>query len=104
LQSGNKVTFSFTIKNTGNRTGGDVAQIYVKPIASLLPRPEKELKDFKKIFLKPGQSKKVTFMLDKNAFMYYNDIINSWVLDKSNYEILIGSSSRDIKLTGKIEL
>ncbi len=104
LQSGNKVTFNFTIKNTGNRTGGDVAQIYVKPIASLLPRPEKELKDFKKIFLKPGQSKKVTFMLDKNAFMYYNDIINSWVLDKSNYEILIGSSSRDIKLTGKIEL
>ena len=70
----------------------------------MLPRPEKELKGFRKIFLKPGEVQTVTLTLDEEAFQYFNDVMNKWVTDKGTYEILIGSSSRDIKLNGSIKL
>ncbi len=101
---GNSATVSFTIKNTGKAAGADVAQLYVKPDASLLPRPEKELKEFRKVFLQPGETKTITLTLSEEAFQYFNDVTNKWVMDKGIYNILIGSSSRDIKLTGKVTM
>ena len=99
-----KVIVSLTIKNTGNKAGAEVAQLYIKPGTSLLPRPEKELKEFSKIFLQPGESKTVSFTLNKDAFMYYNDVLHAWVMDKINYDILVGSTSRDIRISGKIKM
>jgi beta-glucosidase len=95
-------TVTFTVKNTGSKAGAEVAQVYVKQQKSLLPRPEKELKGFEKIALQPGQSKTVTLTLDEAAFQYYNDLDMQWVSEKGAFDILVGSSSRDIRLNGKI--
>jgi beta-glucosidase len=68
-----------------------------------LPRPEKELKAFDKVYLAPGEKKQVTLTLNQDAFSYFNDVTNNWVMEKGNYQILVGSSSRDIKLTGSAQ-
>ncbi|HKC36948.1 MAG TPA: glycoside hydrolase family 3 C-terminal domain-containing protein [Chitinophagaceae bacterium] len=101
---GNGATVSFSIKNSGKVKGAEIVQLYVKQEHAALPRPEKELKAFNKIFLEPGESKTVTMNLDENAFQYYSDIENKWVMENGIYNILIGSSSRNIRLTGKIKL
>ena len=67
---------------------------------STLPRPEKELKGFQKVFLQPGESKTITITLDENAFQYFNDNLNIWILEPGKFDILVGGSSRDIKLIG----
>ncbi|HMJ45715.1 MAG TPA: fibronectin type III-like domain-contianing protein, partial [Ferruginibacter sp.] len=102
--NGEGATIKFTIKNSGKVAGGETAQVYVKQENSLLPRPEKELKGFDKIFLQPGESEMVSITLDENAFQYYNDIENKWVKEKGVYEIMVGSSSRQINLSSKINL
>jgi beta-glucosidase len=105
IQAGKKnTTITFTLKNTGSVPGAEVAQVYVKQEKSTLPRPEKELKAFEKIFLQPGDSKLVKIVLDENAFHYYNDIENKWVMENGVYDIMIGASSRKIKLNGKVKL
>ena len=104
VAAGNKATVSFMIRNTGKMAGAEVAQLYVKPENSMLPRPEKELKGFSKIFLNPGEVQTITLTLDEEAFQYFNDVRNNWVTDKGTYQILIGSSSRAIKLNGRLKL
>jgi beta-glucosidase len=102
--AGKKATVSFTIKNTGSREGAEVAQVYIRQEKSTLPRPDKELKAFRKISLKPGEQRTITLTLDEEAFQYYSDVQNKWVMEPGNFEILIGSSSRDIRLNGKVRL
>lgn len=99
-----KVTVSFTITNTGQQDGYEIAQLYVHDIQSKEPRPQKELKGFDKIYLKAGESKQVEIELDEDAFRYFNVRQNRWVFEKGEFEILVGASSRDIKLTGKIKI
>jgi beta-glucosidase len=102
--SNRKATVTFTIMNTGKVAGADVAQLYVHQQKSTLPRPEKELKGFQKVFLRPGESKTITITLDENAFQYFNDNLNKWVLEPGKFDILVGNSSRDIKLAGTVIL
>lgn len=101
---GKKATVRFTLTNTGSRAGAEVAQVYVHQQKSALPRPEKELKAFEKVFLKAGESKQVTLTLGEDAFQYYNDMQSKWVLEPGGYDILVGGSSRTISLTGKVNL
>ncbi|HEX7847335.1 MAG TPA: glycoside hydrolase family 3 C-terminal domain-containing protein, partial [Chitinophagaceae bacterium] len=102
--AGKKVTATFTIKNTGKVAGAETAQVYVHDVQSSLPRPQKELKGFQKIFLQPGETKQVSIILDENAFQYFNDVMNKWVFEPGAFEIKVGASSRDIRLNGKINL
>ena len=102
--AGKKATVTFTIKNTGNRDGAEVAQLYVKQEKLNLPRPEKELKGFEKVFLKAGEEKTVTLTLNQDAFQYFNDVKNEWEMDPGVFDFIVGSSSRDIRLNGKAEL
>ena len=95
-------TIRFTVSNTGKIAGAEVAQVYIKPLQSALPRPEKELKAFEKVFLQPGEKKMITLVLNDDAFAYFNDVINQWVTDKGTYKIMVGSSSADIRLEGNI--
>ena len=94
-----KATVTFTVTNTGKVAGAEIAQVYVKQEKSLLPRPEKELKAFDKVFLQPGEKKQVTLTLNEDAFKYFNDVTNNWVMENGKFDIMIGGSSRDIKLT-----
>ncbi len=100
--AGKNATITFTMKNTGKLGGADVAQVYIHQQKSALPRPEKELKAFQKVFLKPGESKTVTIVLNESSFQYFNDTLNKWVFEKGTFDILVGSSSKDIKLTKQI--
>jgi beta-glucosidase len=102
--NGNKATITFTLKNTGKVAGAEVAQVYLHQEKSLLPRPEKELKGFQKVFLKPGEKKLITIHLDENAFQYYNDVESKWVMEPGAFNVLVGGSSRDIKLNGTIHM
>ncbi len=96
------VTVSVKVKNIGEMTGKEVVQLYIRDIESSVIRPEKELKGFEKIELKPGEEKTVVFELDKRAFAYYNVDIGDWHVETGEFEILIGKSSRDIALKDKI--
>ena len=99
-----EVTVSFNIKNTGNVEGMETAELYVQDVESSLPRPLKELKGFKKVNLKPGESKTVEIKLNKKAFSFWNPATKDWFAEKGKFIIHIGSSSQDIKLNKQIEL
>ena len=98
------VTAQFEIENTGKVAGAEVAQLYVHQKNPALMRPEKELKGFKKVFLQPGEKQAVSIPLKKSAFEYYDDGKKSWVADDDSFEILIGSSSRDLRLRDNFNL
>ena len=92
------------ITNTGKVTGKEIVQLYVRDIESTFARPEKELKAFEKVELKPGQTETVTFTLDREAFWYFDTIKISWSIEPGEFEILVGASSRDIRLNGFVTL
>lgn len=96
--NGTILTAQFEIKNTGTRDGAEIAQLYVHEKNPSLSRPEKELKGFKKVFLKAGETKTVSIPLNQTAFAFYDPAQNGWVAEKDGFEILIGSSSRDLRL------
>lgn len=90
---------SFTVTNTGTRSGTDVAQVYIQPGAEKLFRPLKELKGFARVSLKAGESKRLAIELPATAFAYYDPSRHGWVAEAAQYKILIGDSSRDIKFS-----
>ncbi len=93
------VTVSFKIKNTGSVDGAEVAQIYVADKESTIFRPVKELKGFKKVFLKAGEEKEISVELSKRAFAFYNVELGDWMVETGEFDILVGASSRDIRLS-----
>ena len=92
------VKVTVNVKNTGSVEGKEVVQLYVSDKESSVPRPPKELKRFSKIDLKPGETKIVTFVLDKRALSFYDANKKQWVAEPGAFEVLVGSSSRDIRL------
>lgn len=92
------------VKNTGSRSGQEIVQLYVRCAASNVIRPEKELKGFAKVALEPGEEKRVSFSLDKRSFAYYNTELNDWHAESGEYEVLIGSSSRDTPLSSTLNV
>ena len=95
---------SFNVKNVGDMDGKEVVQLYVKDLNPKVFKADKELKGFKKIFLKKGEEKTISFELDRRSFAFYNTKINDWTALNGDYEIMIGASSRDIKLSEKITI
>ena len=95
---------SFKVKNTGDVAGAEVAQIYVSAPDSLIFKAPKELKGFKKIFLEPGEEKTVEITLSKRDFAYYNVNINDYHVESGDYNIMVGASSRDIKLQSTVNV
>ena len=86
------------VANVGERAGKEVVQLYVRDVASSLPRPAKELKGFEKIELAPGEKKRISFRLNERALAFYDPAAKRWVTEPGDFDILIGSSSRDIRL------
>lgn len=98
------VNVAFTLKNSGKRDAAEVAEVYVREVNSKVVRPLKELKGYEKVFLKKGQSQKVTLVLNEEAFSYFDTGLNKFVADPGQFEILIGSSSEDIRLRKTVDL
>ena len=92
------LTVSVDVTNTGARAGKEVIQLYVADKESTVIRPVKELRDFAKVDLKPGETKTITFTLGKRAFAYYNTQIHDWHVESGDFTIMVGRSSRDIVL------
>lgn len=95
---------SFTVKNTGKVDGSEVAQVYVGEASPKVLRPEKELKGFSKITLRPGESRKVSVLLNSRAFAYYDPTAKKWNINPGTFNILVGGSSRQIDLRGTVQV
>ena len=104
VKAGQKVEVTLQVKNTRKLAGKEVVQLYVADPQSALPRPPKELKAFAKVELQPGESKAVAFTLEQRALSYYNPVKKAWVAEPGQFEVLVGSSSRDIRLKAKFML
>lgn len=97
-----RVIVRCTITNTGQRDGAEVVQVYVHHPSPSVERPVRELKGFEKVFLDAGASSTVEIVLDASSFSYFHPEKLEWILETGEYQIHIGSSSRDIKLTGNV--
>ena len=98
------LTVKVAVKNTGKRAGKAVVQLYVGDEESTPIRPVRELKGFLKVALQPGESREVSFTLDKRSFAYWNKQIHDWHVETGAFIIEVGSSSRDLPLKGKVEV
>lgn len=103
-KSGVTITVSIPITNSGERRGKEVVQLYIGDKESKVARPPKELKGFAKIDLAPGETQMVEFTLDDRSFAFYDTEQKCWTVEPGVFEILIGSSSRDIRASVPIEI
>ena len=99
-----KSSVSFTLTNIGKVDGAEVAEVYISCKNGNVYRPKKELKGFAKVFLKAGESKTVTIELDDKAFRYYNAEKNCWEIEDADYEIIVGSSVSDVRLSATVHI
>jgi beta-glucosidase len=104
LEPGDQLTVEVDVRNVSDRAGAEVVQLYVRDLEAALIRPRKELKQFARIILEPGTSGKVRMTLDMRSFAYLDDQRNAWVADAGRFEILIGSSSDEIRLCATVTL
>lgn len=104
IKETDEIVVSADITNTGNCDGAEIIQLYIKNPVVYEIRPEKELRDFAKVFLKAGETKTVTFTLNARAFSYYETRIHDWYAESGDYEILLASSSRDIRLQDTVSI
>ena len=102
--AGPRYEVSFDVKNTGRREGAEVAQVYVSPAPTGVERPAKELKGFAKVLLRAGESRRVTVTLDARAFAYYDAAAKRWRAEPGDYGVLVGRSSEQTELRGKVTL
>jgi len=102
-EKGNLVNVCFDIENVGDRAGKEIAQVYVHAPREGVARPEQELKGFVKVALDAGETQTVNLALGKRAFAYYSVKKHDWQVQKGKYEIRVGASSRDIRLTSHVQ-
>ena len=104
LNGNNHVKVSFTVTNTGNLAGAEIAELYVGQQNPPIVRPFKELKGFQKVFLQPGASQKISLELDQRSVAYFNTAIDQWDGLLGTYNVLVGASSQDIRLSGQFSV
>jgi beta-glucosidase len=104
IESGPHYEVSFDVKNTGKREGAEVAQVYVGDTHTRVPRPAKELKGFLKVNLRAGETRRVSVMLDRRALSYYDVNAKQWRAEPGDFNVLVGRSSEQIELRGKLTL
>ena len=103
IEAGEDLKVTCTLKNTGKYAGAEVVQLYLHDLVASVTRPVKELKDFKKILLQPGESREVTFIIDKQKLSFYNQKME-WGTEPGDFTLMIGNSSDQISLQSNFEL
>ena len=104
LAQGDSITFTVSVENTGTKAGAEVVQLYVRDCKSSLVRPYKELKAFKKVYLKPGEVKEVKLTIGTDALSFFDDKAHKWTAEPGDFEALIGNSSDNLKQKVKFVL
>jgi beta-glucosidase len=102
IGDGDRLTVEATVKNVGPVAGKEAIQLYVRDVEASVFRPDKELKGFLKVSLEPGEGRRVRFELDQRAFAFYDTNSAGWRVEPGEFEVLIGASSRDIRLSGAV--
>jgi len=97
MQKDGAITITFDLQNTGKYAGEEVAQFYLRQLVSQPVRPVKELKGFEKVALQPGETKTISFTIDKQKLSFYNDQLQ-WITEPGDFRLMIGSASDDIRL------
>ena len=97
-------TVSYTVKNVSSVDGKEVSEVYVRDVIAMVARPVKELKGYSKDLIKAGEEKRVSVKLDFSSFAYYSVAMDKWLVENGDFEISVGSSSRDIKLVGRVKI
>ena len=97
-----RVEVSFTVTNTGQRLGAEIAQLYVGKGDSRISRPVRELKGFRKVWLQPGESQRVRLWLDQRSLAYFDLDTGRWKAEPGPYQLWVGASSRDLRLEGQV--
>lgn len=95
---------SFVVKNVGNVVAKETAQVYIGDPVCSVKRPPKELRNFKKVELKPNESEKITLDITSMDLSFFDEITDDWKLEKGTFTVFVGSSSKDIRLTGEFEI
>ena len=103
MKANEQIEVSVTITNTGKYDGEEIVQLYLRDKVGSIVRPVKELKDFQKIKLKAGETETIKFIIDKEKLSFYNQQLQ-WVAEPGDFELMIGASSRDIRLKDNFEL
>ena len=85
-----------TIKNTGQMAGAEVVQLYVHDTESSVERPVRELKGFRKVFLAPGESRRISFTIGPEDLSFFDAASHSWALEPGEFHVLVGTSSADL--------
>jgi len=104
MKENGTITLSLTVKNTGDRDGKEVVQLYIADKEASVDRPEKELKGFEKVFLKAGETKKVSFAIDVDMLKFFDEETHAWKAEPGAFEALVGSASDDIRVRCSFEL
>ncbi|KAG9254820.1 glycoside hydrolase superfamily [Emericellopsis atlantica] len=104
LSADENIRITLAISNVGDRAGAEIVQVYVHDEKSRLPRPEKELVAFEKIFLEADETRHIHITLDKHAVGYYDTAIPGWIGEQGRFEILIGASSADIRRSASFQV
>ncbi|MEH6571221.1 MAG: glycoside hydrolase family 3 C-terminal domain-containing protein [Halioglobus sp.] len=104
ISENDTVNISLSVKNTGKVSGKEVVQLYVRDMESSVGRPQKELKHFAKISLKPGEAEVVSFQLSNRDFAFYSARHQQWITESGDFTVMIGNSSRNLPLRQKISL
>lgn len=104
LKKGGTIQVSVDVTNTGSRSGREVVQLYISDLTEAAERPVQELKEFESVYLEAGEKKTVTMNLDYRSFSWYDTDHGDWYATDGMYEIRVGSSSRDIRLSKQIVL
>jgi len=104
MKNSDALKVSFVLENSGDVDGSEIAQLYIEDVESTQPRPVKELKDFIRVNLKAGEKVRVEFTIDKQDLSYYNEAAAGWVVEPGIFNVLIGTSSKNIILKDQFEL
>jgi len=104
LKENGTLTLKVKVTNTGERAGAEVVQLYISDAESSLPRPEKELKGFDKVYLQPGESAEVSFTIDAGLLKFYDPSVPGWKAEKGSFEALVGAASDDIRTSASFSL
>jgi beta-glucosidase len=99
IREGEPFRFSIDVKNPSSADGAETVQVYVRDLESSVPRPFQELKAFKKLFIAAGSQARAEFSLDDRAFSFWDEAAHGWKIESGDFEIRVGSSSRDIRST-----
>ncbi len=104
MEKNGKMTVTVNVRNTGKRAGSEVVQLYISDVKSSLPRPQKELKGFAKVYLQPGESKDVTISFDNDALSFYDDKAQAWTSEAGDFVVSVGNASDNLPLKASFRL